>query len=184
MDRLRYITKYWRTLYVSPRGRYDFLVSICPVSLVSCRWLNSRGVEQWLQCRLPKSISSFGDTFDAPRPWTAIRLSGFWRRPCNGHWGLWFYGVFLDETDSERCTWHWCFYGDSSSKTEKLLFDPFRPWDRPKLSSVYLWGRGSPIPAIIVESPLHLRFRIKSGILHNNHKIRSDIVYQFPDHCL
>jgi hypothetical protein len=31
------------------------------VSLVSYRWLNSRGVEQWLQCRLPKSISSFGD---------------------------------------------------------------------------------------------------------------------------
>ena len=105
LERLRYITKYQRTLAVSPGERYDFLVSICPVSLVSCRWLNSRGVEQWLQCRLPKSLSSFGDTFDAPRPWTAIRLSGFWRRPCNGHWGLWFYGVFLDETDSERCTW-------------------------------------------------------------------------------
>jgi hypothetical protein len=24
--------------------------------------------------------------------------------PCNGHCDLWFYGVFLDETDSERCT--------------------------------------------------------------------------------
>jgi hypothetical protein len=26
-----------------------------------------------------------------------------------------FYGVFLDETDSERCTWRKCFYGESSS---------------------------------------------------------------------
>jgi hypothetical protein len=26
------------------------------------------------------------------------------REPCNGHCDLWFYGVFLDETDSERCT--------------------------------------------------------------------------------
>jgi hypothetical protein len=74
LDRLGYITKYRRTLSVSSRGRYDFLVSICPVSLVSCRWLNSRGVEQWLQWRLPKSISSFGDTFDAPRPWSVISL--------------------------------------------------------------------------------------------------------------
>ena len=44
LDRLRYITKYRRTLSVSARERYDFLVSICPVSLVSCRWLNSRGL--------------------------------------------------------------------------------------------------------------------------------------------
>ena len=105
LDRLGYITKYWRTLSVSPRERYDFLVSICPVSLVSYRSTCSRGVEQWLQCRLPKRISSFGNTFDAQRPWSAIRLSDFWRRPCNGQWDLWFYGVFLDETDSERCTW-------------------------------------------------------------------------------
>jgi hypothetical protein len=38
LDRLRYITKYRRTLSVSAQERYDFLVSICPVSLVSCRW--------------------------------------------------------------------------------------------------------------------------------------------------
>jgi hypothetical protein len=25
-------------------------------------------------------------------------------QPRNGHCDLWFYGVFLDETDSERCT--------------------------------------------------------------------------------
>jgi hypothetical protein len=49
----------------------------------------------------------------------------------------------------------------------KPPFGPFRPWDRPKWSSVYLWGRGCPSPAILVESPPHLRFRTKSGILHN-----------------
>ena len=76
LDRLRYITKYRRTLSVSPRERYDFLVSICPVSLVSYRSPCSRGDEQWLQCRLPKRIPCFGDTFDAPKPWSAIRLSG------------------------------------------------------------------------------------------------------------
>ena len=79
LDRLRYITKYRRTLSLSPRERYDFLVSICPVSLVSYRSPCSRGDEQWLQCRLPKRIPCFGDTFDAPKPWSAIRLSEFWR---------------------------------------------------------------------------------------------------------
>jgi hypothetical protein len=34
LDRLRYITKYRRTLSVSPHERYDFLVLICPVSLL------------------------------------------------------------------------------------------------------------------------------------------------------
>jgi hypothetical protein len=74
LDRLRYITKYRRTLSVSPRERYDFLVSICPVSLVSYRSQCSRGVEQWLQCRLPKSISSFGDTFG----WTVNKDCQTW----------------------------------------------------------------------------------------------------------
>ena len=48
----------------------------------------------------------------------------------------------------------------------KPLFDLFRPWDRPKWLNVFLWCRGSPSPVNLVESPLHLRFRIKSGILH------------------
>ena len=171
LDRLRYIAKYRHTLSVSPRERYDFLVSICSVSLVSCRWLNSRGVEQWLQCRLPKSISSFGDTFDAPRPWSAIRLSGFEDDHVMG----------IETYDSMVFSAMKQILNDVHDanvsmvtllRKQKLLFDPFRPLSRLGWLNVFLLDLNYPSSAILVESPPHLRFRIKSGILHNT--IRSD----------
>jgi hypothetical protein len=102
-----------------------------PVSCHSCMrlWLNNmvsqrlkmhgsdmlylQKTKPWIRKHIiTKADSSLvDDTFGVLAPWSAIRLSGFGIEPCNGHWDLWFYG----ETDSERCTWRWCFCGDSFS---------------------------------------------------------------------
>jgi hypothetical protein len=75
------------------------------IPIISCHgyirlpvWLQDL---QAVENRCLSDVIAFSwDTFSVLAPWSAIRLSGFWIEPCNGHCDLWFYGVLLDEIDS------------------------------------------------------------------------------------
>ena len=82
-------------LSVSHRERWRLSISSYPACFVlyrsPCSVRSSRSWNKDFQ----EKIAFSWDTFGVLTPWSAIHLSDFWIEPCNGHWDLWFYGVFM-----------------------------------------------------------------------------------------